>query len=155
MVFIASIETIEVTFFHLTSSTFNVFWKLNIFCSSLLLQTENGNSWWWDQSQMRKKSKQSICLRSGSKSEAEIQPAVRCTEMCSALQWELRFSVLPLYLKNILTFEDRVRCVEQSRLEPTPTPYKNSALCTNPEQTFTAFTFSSMPWNLPGLQPAQ
>lgn len=48
--------------------------------------------------------------------------------MYSALQWDLRFSVLPLYLKNILTFEDGVRCVEQSRLEPTSTPYKDPAL---------------------------
>lgn len=48
--------------------------------------------------------------------------------MYSALQWELRFRVLPLWLKNIFTFEDGVRHVEQFGLEPTSTPYKDPAL---------------------------
>lgn len=32
---------------------------------------------------------------------------------------------------------------------------RSGSLCTNPEWTFMEFTFFSMPWNLPGLQPAQ
>lgn len=122
-------------------------WKLNVFWGSLLLRTENGNSWRRDQSQSKKKKKNLNTKVSAYETVANLSRKhwQQWIELQDALQWELRFSLVPLLLKPVWK---RTEVYWPIQIREKSVSCKNASLWA--QGLGKQDLHLPVPWNLPG-----